>query len=593
MVPIYKCPRDRANDPGAWRRDKAARRPPQANADWRPEPSRCNTEARMTDEPTPAIIYAAKSTEDKHGSIPTQLGDCRRTAEAEGQNVEAEYSDEAASGYSGNRGPELARALDHAERIGAELWVQHSDRLARGDGDRAQHLVELVLRSRKSGVRLRSVQDPQTFDTTGLVYAALMGDRNFEDSARKSAATRAGLQRRKDKGKPVGPVPLGYTVESNVIEDKMTTRRVIDPATVATVERIFTLVEAGATFGDVARTLNAEGITTRPRGNRPGGTWVARTVRKIVHNRAYCGEKGYPEVIDPERFDAIHANLARLDPVRVAKRCGGRKSADESYFLRGIARCGQCGASLYTRRQAVGRVYVCANRRQGTGLCNAPVIPAELIESHVLRHLDSFIGSVEGWIASRLADRDSERQTREAALDRSRAHLRTLDGQRERHMAEYRKLVDQGATTASIALSEVERIDAERAEQERLIAEREAVVREWSGPPDVNAALDYYNRLVDQVHGRIEQAKGAEELNDALGTVVAGLWAEVEEDRDRLLVEFELVGQPERCLPDGQPVMFDRRPTLPPRMLDDATEMELLNVKGAVASRQTGTQTFV
>ena len=50
---------------------------------------------------------------------------------------------------------------------------------------------------------------------------------------------------------------------------------------------------------------------------------------------------------------------------------------------------------MYTRTQAAGRVYVCSNRRQGTGLCDAPVIPAELIESHVLRHLDSFVGSVE------------------------------------------------------------------------------------------------------------------------------------------------------------------------------------------------------
>ena len=40
-----------------------------------------------------------------------------------------------------------------------------------------------------------------------------MGMRNTEDSARKSEATSAGLQRRKERGKPVGPVPLGYTVE--------------------------------------------------------------------------------------------------------------------------------------------------------------------------------------------------------------------------------------------------------------------------------------------------------------------------------------------------------------------------------------------
>ena len=36
------------------------------------------------------MIYAAKSTEDKHGSIPTQLEDCRQMAEREGWTVVGE-----------------------------------------------------------------------------------------------------------------------------------------------------------------------------------------------------------------------------------------------------------------------------------------------------------------------------------------------------------------------------------------------------------------------------------------------------------------------------------------------------------------------
>jgi hypothetical protein len=38
---------------------------------------------------TSAILYAAKSTEDRRGSIPTQLADCRAAAEAEGRDVVA------------------------------------------------------------------------------------------------------------------------------------------------------------------------------------------------------------------------------------------------------------------------------------------------------------------------------------------------------------------------------------------------------------------------------------------------------------------------------------------------------------------------
>ena len=76
-----------------------------------------------------AILYAAKSTEDIHGSIPTQLEDGQKLAERESLEVVGEYADEAASAYNGDRGPELAAALEHAQRIGASLIVQHSDRL--------------------------------------------------------------------------------------------------------------------------------------------------------------------------------------------------------------------------------------------------------------------------------------------------------------------------------------------------------------------------------------------------------------------------------------------------------------------------------
>src|SRR3954447_6115129 len=95
----------------------------------------------------PTVLYAAKSTEDKAGSIPTQLADCRAMAEREGWEIVGEYQDEAVSAWSGNRGKDLEAAMEHAERLAREhgrcnLVVHHSDRLARGDAKKARHLVE-------------------------------------------------------------------------------------------------------------------------------------------------------------------------------------------------------------------------------------------------------------------------------------------------------------------------------------------------------------------------------------------------------------------------------------------------------------------
>jgi DNA invertase Pin-like site-specific DNA recombinase len=109
--------------------------------------------------------------------------DCRAIAEREGWEVVAPFQDEAASAYSGNRGPGLAAALELCERLAAEdgaaaLIVQHSDRLARGDGKAAMHLVEYALWALRHDVTIRSVQDDQTFGD--LLYAVVTGQRNHE-----------------------------------------------------------------------------------------------------------------------------------------------------------------------------------------------------------------------------------------------------------------------------------------------------------------------------------------------------------------------------------------------------------------------------
>jgi hypothetical protein len=62
-------------------------------------------------EVTPCALYAAKSTEDRHGSIPDQLHDCRVAIEDAGsRHIHAGYTDEAVSAFSSNRGQGLVDA---------------------------------------------------------------------------------------------------------------------------------------------------------------------------------------------------------------------------------------------------------------------------------------------------------------------------------------------------------------------------------------------------------------------------------------------------------------------------------------------------
>src|SRR4051794_5540825 len=104
-----------------------------------------------------AVLYAAKSTEDKRGSIPTQLADCRTLAERQGWEVVDDFHDEKFSAYSGNRGPGLERAKALAIATAKEhgscvLVAQDADRFARGAGDApgaSDHLTEIFFAMRR------------------------------------------------------------------------------------------------------------------------------------------------------------------------------------------------------------------------------------------------------------------------------------------------------------------------------------------------------------------------------------------------------------------------------------------------------------
>ena len=181
----------------------------------------------------PCVIYAAKSTQDRHKSIETQIEDCRKMAEREGWEVIGEFKDEGFSAYSGNRGRGLAKAKEVATKAAAErrcmLVAQHSDRFARGAGDRpgaADSLVEIWHAMRRKDVHLRTVQNDAMMSDPLLVAAA--AKLSYEESKRKSAAVKSGKRRRaQDRKQANGPVPFGYRLVAS--EDDERKKRVPDP----------------------------------------------------------------------------------------------------------------------------------------------------------------------------------------------------------------------------------------------------------------------------------------------------------------------------------------------------------------------------
>jgi len=451
-----------------------------------------------------AILYAAKSTEDIHGSIPTQLEDGRRLAEQEGLEVVAEYSDEAASAYKGDRGPELAAALEHAERIGGTLIVQHSDRLARGDGKQARHLAELFFFANRAGVTLRSVQDDSTFQNP--VLAVVMGERNMEDSRRKSLAIKAGMARRRKRGLYNGGfTPYGYLLRRNEDDERVL---VIDEERAPWVRRIFDLFLAGESYADIARTLEAEGAPSY----KGESLWSHYTVRKIVRNHLFAGlirdgeeliEAAHEAIIDRETWEKVVA--LREAKARTHKR--GRPPAGKHLFRKGFLKCGMCGEDMSPltyrdRPHPTDQIYRCLGRKRHSHTCDMSAV---------------YRSDVDGAVYAYFQD---------LGLDAEATREQLLSA-REQSLAEAREVLDSAEQETQAATERLERI-------KRDYVSGELTATEWRGlrqelEPELSAAQAEEERLRE----RLEEA----ESESALSKITTALLAQLSEIRTEITKE--------------------------------------------------------
>jgi DNA invertase Pin-like site-specific DNA recombinase len=475
--------------------------------------------ARRSEEEGRCVLYAAKSTEDKRGSIPTQLADCRALADGEGWSVAAEYEDEAASAYKGNRGQGLADAKAHAERLAANgdeafLIVQHTDRLARGDGRTADHLVEVVLWALKAGVRLASVQDAQTV-AGGLAFAAMMGDRNHEDSRRKSLATRAGKHRRAAAGKGNGgPRAYGFRWEGPRGE----MRRVAVKAEAVVVVRMYRDYLGGKSQLAIVRELNQEGVPTVK-----GSTWYQGTVRQILTNPIYAGlERFEDNLIEASHEAIIDRELwGRVQEVRAAASKGGGKGRGRPprgphLFVRGHLRCGSCGDAMIPRSHGDHESYACNGRyRHGADYCDQATVPRRIVDQAIYDEFE------RRW----LDVADLEARIR-AAVDAEATEIRTLREQAEREAqraAEAFQRVQRDYFAGDLTAAEwrdlralaIDQADAANDQLRRLAERAEAVERAAEKAAEADT-LHHLARLRAAIAGRVADSESIGEVRNHL-----------------------------------------------------------------------------
>jgi DNA invertase Pin-like site-specific DNA recombinase len=435
----------------------------------------------------PCVIYAAKSTEDKRGSIPDQLRECREAIESDPRRcVAAAYKDERFSAYRRDRGPGLRDATQHAEDLAtehgiAELWAQHSDRLARGDGRNARHTVEIALWALKHDVRVRTLQDPDTF--RDLLYAVVTGQRNNEDSLRRGLACQAGLRRAAQRGEYIGHLPDGYQLHSWVDErQQLRKKMVIDVRRQPLIELIFRLALRGRSCGQIARSVNKAGWLSKPvRRLASPRPFDVGSIYAIVKNPRYAGLSVYAdEVMARDCWPAYISERQRQRVLAELRKrrlnIDSQRRLRETYLLARLARCGRCGSPLHAysgryRRNdgSRARSYLCSSHssQRGPHQCDASPIEAHGAEAMVGASVSALLApdtSPAGGLRSGALPSagDTHEELRAAAIVGDQQRL-------ERAMeAEFSRMQPHVALIREVAISQ--RQARELAEAQRLLA---------------------------------------------------------------------------------------------------------------------------
>jgi len=203
-----------------------------------------------------------------------------------------------------------------------------------------------------------------------------------------------------------GRPPYGYVRVK--VKDSATSRTKLepDPKTAPITQRIFRECLAGKGLKAIARSLNADGISSST-----GKKWGATSIEKILHNEAYTGTmvwgkrtknpsqiingtvtlrtgRAWPALVDGVAFTQIQARLAARAPKVIHPR-----EVDSPYLLSGIMRCGVCGAAMVGQRSGHRyHYYMCSNaRRKGREVCSSPILPKDKVEGFIIDRIKSYV----------------------------------------------------------------------------------------------------------------------------------------------------------------------------------------------------------
>jgi DNA invertase Pin-like site-specific DNA recombinase/ribosome-associated translation inhibitor RaiA len=223
-----------------------------------------------------------------------------------------------------------ARAFD-------EIRVRHIDRLTRHDDPRERFAIYGAIRDAGAVIVEASGRVIDPADEMGELDLTLQGWFAARERKRILERTIAAKKRKARDGRlPQGQPPFGRTF------DKTTGVWGINEDRAKAYRRMFDLCLSGRSLGQIAATLNADGVPTT-RGREWTDANVARLLRDPAAVGRYTAQEHtftIPRVVDEETFRAVDQRLR-------SNNCLSGPKPTIFALLRKLATCGACGSPMY------------------------------------------------------------------------------------------------------------------------------------------------------------------------------------------------------------------------------------------------------
>jgi DNA invertase Pin-like site-specific DNA recombinase len=521
----------------------------------------------------PVVVYAARSREDDRSdeerSTTSQTEEVLAAIQAlGGREVVGTFAESGHSGFHAERGPELVAACDAAKSAAkgfdgeAELWVFHSSRLARGSGEKGkQSLMKIWSDLKYEDVQVRSADKADDEFMVNPMLVGIASSQNHKAAQDISAHVSRGKRSAVKLGKWTGgPAPDGYWLEKVVVDNATETLLQIDTERRPVIEVIYDLSEEGIGDSTIARRLNEAGHRTRK-----GKAWTRRLVQYILCHPVYAGrivrvgegsrkggtyrkldkpevyEGRHDAIIDPDRWDRIHAKREKRDRAKAGRENAAAKkdkggAPTTRYLLTKLAYCPRCGERMlcktdpYVRKDGTRkRNYICPNKLGCTGACDMPRIDARRADALVWHYLNYTFVDVESWARELQRGLDEKRTALESALAHEQAEAVKVERLQEKAQARYRKLIGEDADPSRVEalMAELEDDLAGARDRAATAQERLDALSEEVAPTD--AALDFYIDVADTINGA-KESESVQTVNEKLRETFVAFYPTLAED---------------------------------------------------------------